>query len=838
MRDPEDCKDDKPRNPALDRRIVLARLILAWEVIWPAIWPVLGLAGLFAGIALLDGFAILPGWFHTLVLVLTIGVFGYAVWRAAQVMFWPSRRDAVRRIQTASGFEHRPLEAVRDTLPGEYADPQSRALWQAHQRQMMERIRAIKVDAPSPGLPARDPWALRAAVVLLVFVGITVSGAEAPERLGRAFVPEFGVGASSQTAKLEIWMTPPGYTRLPPVFPMQITRDHARSLESVVETAKADGTEAPAAAPLEIEVPAGSQLTAIVSGGKGDAVLDVDGVKAPFETLDKVNRRLQQAVAASGRLSVIHNGKTIGSWRIRVREDARPAIAFDGAPSAIKRGTLRIAYKGGDDYGIVTLRAEMRRTYERGQVTGKETSTFNLPAPSLNASAIKEATFHEIAAHPWAGLPVTIRLIATDAAEQDGFSEEINIVLPERNFLNPVARKIIAERRKLTTQPERRSEIIDELNDIAGKPSEYKDDTVVLLGLVTSRSRLVYEKDDAAIPSVRKLLWDTALRVEDGQLSHTERELLRAQEALMKALARNASDRELEKLIHDLQQAMNRFMRELAKKVEQEKGTDQAMPFDPNAQMLQSSDLQRMMEQIRQMIRAGARDAARQMLSQLRNLLENLSNAWVMRANPNAQRGDKALRQLQEMIRRQSELMDKTFRQSRGRHPGPNQMQQGAQQQGALRKMLQKFREMMGGMMTGNSLGLRSLGQAGRAMEDAQNALGQGSPGQAVGPQGRAIEALQRAGRGIMHQMMRGQGRGTGIGMGEFRNQLRGMRDPLGRNWLDEDGGGADIRSFKIPDRGSIERAHEILRELRERAGQRYRAVPELEYIDRLLNRF
>ena len=117
-RDPEDRKDDKPHNHVLDRRIFLARLSLAWEVIWPAIWPVLGLAGLFAGIALLDGFAILPGWFHTLVLVLTVGIFGYAVWRAAQAMFWPSRRDAVRRIQTASGFEHRPLEAVRDTLPG------------------------------------------------------------------------------------------------------------------------------------------------------------------------------------------------------------------------------------------------------------------------------------------------------------------------------------------------------------------------------------------------------------------------------------------------------------------------------------------------------------------------------------------------------------------------------------------------------------------------------------------------------------------------------------------------------------------------------------------------
>lgn len=819
------------------RRVLQARLSLAWEAIWPVAWPPLGIAGLFAGIALLDLFSYIPGWLHTLLLAATVVVFGYALYIGIRTLVWPGRRDAVRRIERASGLDHRPLEALQDTLPDGVTDPATQALWQAHQQQMADRIKALKVGTPSPGLPARDPWALRAAVVLLVFVGAVVAGPDAGERMERAFVPNVSGSAASQTAKLEIWVTPPEYTRLPPIFPIQIERDHAKALKRAADNAKIDGKTPPEAAELEIEVPEGSVLTAIVSGGRGDASLDMDGKLTPFEALDRVNRKLEQSVESSGRLKIVHDGKVLGEWKLHTRPDAAPMIAFDGVPAATRRGTLRMAYSGSDDYGITEIRGEMRRTYERGEVIGKEVSGFELPAPTLNARKVKEATFHEIAPHPWAGLPVVMRLAAKDAAGHESFSEEIKMVLPERTFNNPVAKEIIAERRRLTTQPERRSEIIDRINEIASDTEAFKDDTVVFLGLILSRSRLFHEKAETAIPPVRELMWDTALRVEDGRLSHAERELARAQEELMKALARNASDRELERLMRELQNAMNRFMRELAKKMQNTPNAEQAMPFDPTARILQSSDLQKMLEQIRKMMRAGARDAARQMLSQLRNMLESLRNARIMRANPNAQRGNQAFRQLQEMIRRQNELMDKTFRQSQGRPGGENQIQQGAQQQRALREMLKKFQQMMKGMMPGNSKGMRSLGQAGRAMEGAAKSLGQGQPGRAVGQQGQALEALRRAGQGMIRQMMNRFARGSGIGMGQQFNPLNSMRDPLGRDWQDEEGG-IDTRRVTIPDQGAIERAQEIMDELRKRAGQRHRTPIELDYINRLLERF
>lgn len=841
MRDRDKTASNSP-PPGLGRRIAQARLNIAWETIWPAIWPALGVAGTFAGLAFLDFFAVLPGWLHGLLLVAAAAAFGYALYHAFRLLVLPTQQEALRRIELASGLEHRPLEALQDTLPAGQDDPTTKALWDAHRRQMAERVCALKVGAPSPGLPARDPWAMRAVVVLLLFVGAVVAGPERTERLERAFVPALTSESAQRVAKLELWVTPPAYTRLPPIFPVQIAQDHAQSLETVEKTARMEGREPPEAAELVIEVPADSTLTAVVSGGgDGDAVLDIDGAKTPFEALDKLNRRLQQPVEKSGSFSIAYDGKTLGSWNIRIKPDTPPSIAFDGAPGATQRGTLRLGYTGSDDYGITEIRGEMRRTYERGEVIGKEVSGFELPAPSLNARKVKEATFHEIAPHPWAGLPVIIRLSAKDAAGQTAYSEEVKLVLPERKFNNPVAKEIIVERRRLTTQPERRPEIVDRLNEIASNTGAYKDDTVVFLGLVHSRSRLVHEKADTAIPPVRNLLWDTALRVEDGQLSHVERELLRAQKALMKALSRNASDRELEQLMRELQNAMNRFMRELAKKLQNQQNANEAMPFDPTSRIMRTSDMQRMMDQIRQMMRAGSREAARQMLSQLRNMLESLRNARVMRGNPQAQRGNQALRQLQEMIRRQSELMDQTFRHSQGRDPGQNQLQRGAREQQQLREMLRKFQKMMQGMMPGKgNKGIQSLGQAGKAMEDAMRALQGGQPGQAVGPQGQALEALQRAGRGMIRQMMNQFARGSGIGFGREFNSLRGMRDPLGRDWGDEDqeGVGDDTDRVKIPDIGTIERIQGILDELRNRAGQRHRPQLELDYIERLLRRF
>ena len=96
---------------------------------------------------------------------------------------------AERRLERMSGLRHRPLAALSDRPSGN--DPAGLALWQVHQQRAAAQIRRLRIGTPRPGLPARDPRACRAAVVLGVIAALTIAGAEAPERLRRAVTPAF-----------------------------------------------------------------------------------------------------------------------------------------------------------------------------------------------------------------------------------------------------------------------------------------------------------------------------------------------------------------------------------------------------------------------------------------------------------------------------------------------------------------------------------------------------------------------------------------------------------------------------------------------------------------------
>jgi hypothetical protein len=131
------------------------------------------------------------------------------------------------------------------------------------------------------------------------------------------------------------------------------------------------------------------------------------------------------------------------------------------------------------------------------------------------------------------------------------------------------------------------------------------------------------------------------------------------------------------------------------------------------------------------------------------------------------------------------------------------------------------------------------LGRAERAMRDAVEALQQGQPGQAVGPQTDALDQLQQAMQGMSEQMQRqmGEGEGSPEGMPDTTGQRRRVdRDPLGRPLSGN--GSYDQGDVKIPEEADVQKARQILDELRRRAGERSRPEIERDYIDRLLKRF
>ena len=858
----ERSSDQLPRaaamNPAarsaeirLSRRLGQARAVLWWEQVWPALWPLLALGGIFLVIAMTDALPQLQAWLHAIVLA-AFGVAGVvALWRGFASLRWPDRAHARRRLETASGFTHRPLVALEDRQASGSNDPASAALWAAYRRRIAEALGRVKVGWPHPNLAARDPLALRALIGLVLVIAFTIGAGTWSERLARAVMPGVQL-AAAPPGTLDIWITPPTYTGLPPLVP------------------RTDQTG-------ELAVPAGSTLLAQISGGRGAPRLLIDAKPTEFETIDAKSFRLSQALESGSELRIEQNGRPIGIWTMRIIQDEPPTIRFAQTPERTRRNGLKIDYEAQDDYGLASVAATIRRAQ---QPAGVADQTIDLPLtlPSPNAKQAKGTSFHDLVVHPWAGLKVRVQLVATDAAGYSGISDAVEIILPERVFQHPVARAIIEQRKILVGDPTaQRQGVARALTAIAGIPAHYQDDSVVFLALRFSSFRLLAQDGETAanVDGVQSLLWDTALHIEDGRLSHAERELRALQQRLQDAIANRESDEEIEKLIRELQQAIDRYLQAMMENAMRNPQDPRSQrPMDRNTQRIERRDLQRMLDQARQMARTGARDQAREMLQRLQEMLENLRAGQPMQGQENAdgQEGgggeqQQMMKNLQDLMQRQQQLTDRTFRRSQQQRPGQRgqqgqqgqqghrgqQGQPGGQQsdgdggmegdlaeqeelRGQLGEMMRQLGEQMGKIPNG-------FGRAERAMRDAIDSMQRGQGNRALRPQMDALDQMRQGARELMQQMMdqlaqqQGNGQpGEGDNPQEADSQAQD-RDPAGRP-LNNGLNGTNSSDVGIPAETDLQRSREILEELLRRAGERFRPQLERDYIERLLRRF
>ncbi|MBV9553663.1 MAG: DUF4175 family protein, partial [Alphaproteobacteria bacterium] len=325
------------------------------------------------------------------------------------------------------------------------------------------------------------------------------------------------------------------------------------------------------------------------------------------------------------------------------------------------------------------------------------------------------------------------------------------------------------------------------------------------------------------------------------------------------ALTKGASDEEIERLTRDLKEALDRYLQALAQDMQNQQQDDQT-PIDPS-KVLTQRDLQRMLDRARELAKSGAQQQAREMLSQLQDMLENLRTArpGQLRPGNGAGQAEQMMRGIHELMQRQQQLLDRSFRAQRRRgqaqQPGANSPEgqpgddQGdgqigdsgnpADQQEALRHALGEMMRRMG-----DGLGEipDPLGRAERAMRDAAGALQRGAPGEAIGPQSEALDQLQQGARDFAKQLRDNMAKGWGspgleesdTGPGDLPD--KGDRDPFGRPLSAS--GPFDQGDVAIPDQAVLQKSRQILDELRRRAGERSRPAIELDYIERLLRRF
>jgi hypothetical protein len=145
------------------------------------------------------------------------------------------------------------------------------------------------------------------------------------------------------------------------------------------------------------------------------------------------------------------------------------------------------------------------------------------------------------------------------------------MTLPERPFRHPIARAIVEQRRRLIAEAEDAvDEVADKLLRLSARIEMYDEDMIVTLGLVTAGRRLMLsETDPETLPEVVKLLWDTALRVEEGELALVEQRLRRLQKELQERLPTTPDD-EIERLMNEAARDAGRVRRQLAERIQRD----------------------------------------------------------------------------------------------------------------------------------------------------------------------------------------------------------------------------------------------------------------------------
>jgi uncharacterized protein (TIGR02302 family) len=884
--------EDKSLARSFEWRVALSGLALVGERAWEALlWPFIVLAA-FLIVSLFDLWGLLPPLLHRALLV----AFGVALLVSLLPLIRfpvPTRAEALRRLERNAEIKHRPASSYEDKL-GTTSRADTALLWMAHRERLAKLVAKLKPSWPTPRSDRKDPYAVRSALLLVLIVAALAAGPNRWDRIAAAFSP----AARTATAllRLDAWVTPPVYTNVAPIVLADgseavgagnetfralsvperselIVRAYAPHGESVSLVSQADdGSQATTVLPKAT----GSQglmefNLALTTPGSAD-------VKVGGNTVAKW--RFDLIKDASPQISLMGSPTTTprGALRLSFR-----ATDDHGVASAEARFALADAKEAASG-------PEPVPELEGGKAKSNplaEAPLMPLQLPRINAKQVEGKATQDLTAHPWAGLKVRMTLAARDQAGQIGLSEPYEFILPERNFTKQLARAVVEQRKKLVREPDSAERVAIALDALTIGDEQAIPDKSVYLALRDAYWRLDTDQSPEAIASVVSQLWDLALRIEDGNIPEAERDVKAAQERLSEALKQNASPEEIQRLVDDLRNALGRYLQALAEQAQQ-KGNLPEQKNENGDQVVSDQELDKLLNNIEKLAKSGSKDLAEQMLSELKDILDRLQTG-TFSDNAKQQRAAKMMKDLNDLVSKQQKLLDDTFKakreqgggkqadqfnvsppgqpmefgngmymqpfgtpqeegesngqssegneSSQGRS-GRNQSRGGKQQQGQrggqfddLSKQQGDLRDKLQSLIDRLHIEGASppdqFKDAGESMGNAQDAMREPNLDRATEEQGRALDQLRQGAQSLAEQMMENGEAQAGKGQGNSG------KDPLGRP---DRSNRPDLGlSVKVPDEIDIQRAREVLDELRRRLGDPSRPMIELDYLERLI---
>ncbi len=840
----------------LERKRKLAFLVLLLEQASLRLWRVFFWALLFCALWMLQipSFFGAPGAVAALATFLGGCVFLYL--KDVRYFEWPGRKIVDRRLEQSSNLHHRPITGLQDSLSNP-EKAETRTLWESGKSRMLAALGQLKSPRPGAFAAKKDPYALRLGVIMLFIIGLMISGPRWDERIWNGLTPISPSFSFKKAEGINLWITPPEYT----------------GIAQIVLEGSGNKSE-----PLKI--PAGSKIKVRVAGGLGRPSLKAGETTLPLERLGDDSYGLEIEAPEATRLAIRQMFIVRSAWNYTLIPDSPPAIESKGTPEILHNGQIKFPLAVTDDYGVkdITLSMKLDPSVTEaplGEPFSETRSVISPPGISFEFQPI-----YDLTPHTWSGLPVIIELSITDHIGQRAALPPIKITLPERAFHHPVAKALIEERKILARHPvESSQDMARRVEEFLYRPSAFRDNIVVFLAIRSAASRLFYTPSEETAKAVIKLLWDTALTIEDGNLSLAARNLREAQKALEKALDNpEISDQEISMLMNDLRSAMAEYLTELQRELQKrmtEDGGPQMIPPEMLSSLLDPEALSSFLDQMESQMMSGDKKSAREMLAQLQRMMDSMDPSMATPLPEDVQMMMEGVSELQELIDRQQELLDRTKGQMEvtgtlqkkkqgygdtldpnmslfekwgiemGDVPPPPTMDPNKAPKGITintqgnKTEQEALRVILGKLMleAGEALGEipENMGLAEQEMRLSSDALGQNEPGLSIPHQEKAIEHLKESSEQLSQQLMARIQQMTGLSLNG------GMKlDPLGRPY-GENGdrpGPFPGSRVKIPDEAQRKNVEQILRLLRRRSGELDRPDQELDYYRRLLRQF
>ena len=344
-----------PHDPEAASRLHLARAVrrATWAIAWERSWPHLARLLTVAGLFLVASWAGLWLWLPVLGRAIGLGLFVMLTLAALAPLVkfrWPSRGEALSRLDHGSGIRHRPATALSDTLAS--TDPVTQALWQVQRQRTLAALASIRAGLPSPRLARHDPWALRALVALTLVATFIAAGEERRARIAAAF--DWNGVLAPANIRVDAWVAPPLYTNKPPII-----LDRAEGRRAGRSRRGAGGARG-------LDPDRARQRRHARRRGHRPDHRGRAHRPAPNGTSER-----HFAIAGDGTAHV-RAPSGLPTWSFAASADRPPSIALAKDPERLARGSLQLSYKLEDDYGVTEAHARFSaRATEGGKGADK-----------------------------------------------------------------------------------------------------------------------------------------------------------------------------------------------------------------------------------------------------------------------------------------------------------------------------------------------------------------------------------------------------------------------------------------------------------------------------------